>query len=456
MHVIVQQNLPSTLHGTTAHCVAWNSTWKNAVPLAAIWNRIAGPGARERLARWTISTRGRLDGRWPGLLTVIWIFVLSRFVFYIAATFAVWVLPEDASEPARLDVNAGMLIGLHWRWDAIHYYTVAGDGYESGGPLAFFPLLPLLIRFGAAILNGFEFHTPQPIGEAESAPLIAGILIGHAAALLAFWLLYRLAWFETGEQSTARRATLYAAIFPLAFLYSTPHTEALFLALSVGTFLEARRGNWIRAGLWAALASATRPVGILLLPAILVEGFLALRAGRLRPEDRWRLMLAPVLAPTGLLLFMAHLWNRTGDPLAFAHVQEAEWAREAQIPFVALYDGFRHALNPGWSPSREVWSIGVLELTIVVTFLAILVMSVRTWPLSYTVYGAATFAVILSSGWGGPWTMHGLGRYAMVFFPAYFTLARIGRRPVIDQTILVTSAALFAVMTGFYVLWYST
>jgi hypothetical protein len=389
------------------------------------------------------------------LLFILWVFLLTRAIFYLAAYLAGWVFPEDPTEPARLEVNARQFIAIHWRWDAIHYYTISGDGYRDGGPLAFFPLVPLLIRLLAFPLNGFQFQAAAPIGEADSAPLVAGVLLAAAASLAAFWLLYRLARFENGDDGTARRAALYAAIFPLAFLYATPHTEALFLALSVGAFLAARQRYWIWAGVAAGLASATRPQGILLAPALAVEAAMAWRRGELRGNDRWRALAGLALTPLGLLLFMVYLWNRTGDPFAFADAQESEWGRQRQNPLRTLYDGLKFALDPALSPDREVWAIGALHWVIVVAFGLILLWSARRWPLSYTVYGVISFVFLLMSPWGGPWTMHGLGRYAMVFFPVYLTLARWGRRPYFDQSYLAVSAALFAILSGFFVLWYA-
>lgn len=397
---------------------------------------------------WLFANRHRL-------LFVLWVFLLTRAIFYLAAYFAIWVFPEDVGEPARLEVNAGTFIALHWRWDAVHYYTISGDGYRDGGPLAFFPLLPLLIRIVAWPLNGFAFQSPAPIGEADSAPLVAGVLLAVIATLWAFWQLYRLARFETHDEATARRVTLYAGIFPLAFLYATPHTEAHFLAMTVGAFLAARQRRWIMAGVWAGLASAVRPQGIILLPALLVEAAIAWRRGELRGNDRWRALAGLALSPLGLLLFMAYLWRRTGDPLAFASVQESEWGRQRQNPLRTLYDGLKYVLDPALSPDREVWAIGALHFVIVVAFGLVLLWSARRWPLSYTVYGVGTFVFMLMSPWGGPWTMHGLGRYAMVFFPVYFTLALWGRRPLFDQSYLAISAALFATLSGFFVLWYA-
>jgi hypothetical protein len=399
--------------------------------------------------------RGWFHANRRSLLFVLWVVLLTRIIFYLAAYCAIWVFPEDATEPARLEVNARQFIALHWRWDAVHYYTISGDGYRDGGPLAFFPLLPLLIRLVAWPLNGFAFQTPLPIGQAESAPLVAGVLVAAAATLLAFWFIYRLARFESGDDIFARRATLFAAIFPLAFLYATPHTEALFLALTVGAFLAARQRHWIWAGIAAALASATRPQGILLAPALVVEVVVAWRRGELRGDERRRALIGLALSPLGLLLFMAYLWNRTGDPLAFASVQESEWGRQQQNPLRTLYDGLKYALDPALSPNREVWAVGALHFVIVVAFGAILLWSARRWPLSYTVYGVISFVLLLMSPWGGAWTMHGLGRYAMVFFPVYFTLARWGRRPLFEQSYLTISAALFSVLSSFFVLWYA-
>lgn len=104
---------------------------------------------------------------------------------------------------------------------------------------------------------------------------VAGVIVSHVATLVAFWLLFELVREETGDRVIAQRAVLYAAIFPLAFYYAVPYAEPLFLATSLGAFLSARRGQWLRAALWAAAASATRPFGIVLVPVLLFVQLLA-------------------------------------------------------------------------------------------------------------------------------------------------------------------------------------
>src|SRR3712207_7742391 len=57
--------------------------------------------------------------------------------------------------------------------------------FRSNESTAFFPLLPLLLRATATILNGFRPPASVPIERAEHTTLLAGVLVAHAAALLA-------------------------------------------------------------------------------------------------------------------------------------------------------------------------------------------------------------------------------------------------------------------------------
>jgi hypothetical protein len=288
---------------------------------------------------------------------------------------------------------------------------------------------------------------------AELSPLLGGVLVVHIATLLAFWLLFQLAREETNDEATARRTVLYTAVFPLAFYYALPYAEALFLAASVGTFLAARRRNWVRAGLWAAAASGARPFGILLLPVLALEIVLAWRRDEIQTRDWPRALLGLLLAPVGLLLFMLHLWQLTGDALAFSHAQQMAWLRTPVFPLTTLWRGVGYALHPAWSGTPETYARTVLHTLIVVGFLAVLIASVRRWRPSYVLYGVLVYTLTLSSPWPGETIMHSLGRSIMVLFPVYITLAQWGRRPVIHQAIVLLWLPLFGLLTALYVQW---
>lgn len=378
-----------------------------------------------------------------GLTHVLIIFVLSRLAFYLAAFFG---------QNRSVRENHPLALIIHWRWDAaLHYYDIAVGGYQPNELPAFFPLMPFLVRATATVLNGFQPPQSLPIENADWSTLAAGVLVAHGTALLAFCLLFRLVCEETGDESTAERAVLYAAIFPLAFFYAVPYTEALFLAASIGAFLEARRGFWIRAGLWAAVASATRVVGILLLPTLALEIFLVWFRGRL-PATTWlRAGSGLALAPLGLLLFMLHLWQGLGDPLAFLHAQSF-FKHSFMFPGHTLWNGVS-------SSGRELWKffgsspsdpLIVMNTAVVLGFLVILIVSVRHWRPTYVFYGILLFAISLSSVPDGD-IMRSTSRYVMVFFPAYITLARWGQRPLVHQAILMLWLPLFGLFTVLYV-----
>ncbi len=96
----------------------------------------------------------------------------------------------------------------------------------------FFPLYPLLMRWGGAALGGH--------------PLLAGLIVSLAAFAGALVLLYRLARLELGEDY-AWRVVLLISTFPYALYFSAVYTESLFLLLSVGAFYAMRRGpaGWV-------------------------------------------------------------------------------------------------------------------------------------------------------------------------------------------------------------------
>ena len=78
-------------------------------------------------------------------------------------------------------------------------------------------------------------------------------------------VMYALTRNEFSEE-IARRAVLYAAVFPTAFFFLAPYSESLFLLLVLLSFWSARRGRWAMAGATGALAALTRNLGVLVVP----------------------------------------------------------------------------------------------------------------------------------------------------------------------------------------------
>ncbi|MFJ8601185.1 mannosyltransferase family protein [Streptomyces shenzhenensis] len=167
---------------------------------------------------------------------------------------AVWSAARDKSAHTLLTA----------RWDALWYTRVAelGYGYEVRLPngdvhsdLAFFPLLPWLERL---------LHALSPLSYAD-----AGFAVALLASLAAAWGIFAVA-----DQVYGRRAGVCAvllwAVLPVGIVQSMAYSESLFTALAAWSLYAVLTGRWVSAGLLAASAGLTRPVGLAVVAAVWV------------------------------------------------------------------------------------------------------------------------------------------------------------------------------------------
>ncbi|MEY2535073.1 MAG: hypothetical protein QOF29_2983, partial [bacterium] len=291
--------------GTQA-ATAWAATRARALP-------------RPRLAR-----DAAVADAWRAL-------VVSRLLVWVtgAAAFALWGLSHraDSFDPGGVTHPFGAagdaLAAPLARWDSVWYLAIANDGYPADDPrrAAFFPLYPLLVRAAGVV-----------VGE----PIVAGVLVSLGCFAVALVLLHRLTELELGRP--AARATVWAlALFPGAVFFSAVYSEALFLALSVGSVYAARTGRWGWAGALGALGAATRSAGVLLVVPLALLWLARVDADGARPR-RLRDAAWIAVVPLGLAAFGALLALGGGDPLAPLHAQET-WLREFAGPFLGIVDG---------------------------------------------------------------------------------------------------------------------
>jgi hypothetical protein len=304
--------------------------------------------------------------------------------------------------------------------DAWYYRQIAISGYEprslDGTPKntwAFFPLYPLLVR----ALGG---------GDGDSFSTVA--VVTSNVALLAALFAVAAAGRELGaSDDDVERAVWYIALFPTSYFFSLPMTESVFLLLSALTFLSAARYRWWAAGIFGALTSATRVIGICLLPALLLLPFQ--RAERPSRKQLWML-----LVPCGIAAFVVYLYMRTGDPLAFVHAQTL-WGRGsgAASSDPILQNGL--VVSKPWNFVALNLGAAILMIAAGCSFLAH-----RQW--SYAAYTLLSVAVPLSTG-----SLQSMTRYALVDFPMFFWLASICRTPSRDRAL----TAIFVILLGWLV-----
>jgi len=191
-------------------------------------------------------------------------------------------------------------------WDGPSYLMIAKDGYHPGpgNPLAPDPAKPpfYLAHLPAypAVVRLLSF-----LGY-ERALLAASVGCGALAAIL-FFRLARDVW-RLGSPLFLSIVFLFAT--PRWLLYrSVGATEPLFLALVMASILFFERERFAAAALAGAVATLTRPMGVLIYPAYALLLFLR---GR-RREQLWLLAI-----PAALLGYLLYCRWTFGSALAMA------------------------------------------------------------------------------------------------------------------------------------------
>ena len=372
--------------------------------------RAATSQARTRASAWLASDTAFVVGH----------FALSRLIYLAGGVLTAMLMASGPTErlvglagPAA-DAVGDLLIHGDSGW----YRRIMADGYEAipfsddaQHSWAFFPLFPLLARLVGGQLGGIVLAN-------LFALLAARLLLGEVRA--------------TSSRSAGRWTVLFVLYWPFAGMLSSFRPESLFLLLAVATWALARRGHWWAAWLCIALATMTRPQG-LLVALLLIDPVRAQWA-------QVRRALIPLIAGAafpliGLAAFSWYLGTLTGDPLAWVHIQAA-WGRMGFDPL--------RLVGTYWPPYfvRYTWDFSFLNWIILVGVLggSVVLVTLRR-------YGMALFSAtsLLIAAIFGANTI-AMGRYAAVTFPiaiAFASHRRLRRYRVAILTVM--TALLFGV-----------
>jgi hypothetical protein len=321
------------------------------------------------------------------------------------------------------------------REDALWFLRIATGGYRTtDSSAAFFPLYPIAIRIVSVMLGGH--------------PLAAALIVSNAAFLGALVVLYDLTRSELSEE-TARRAVLYAAVFPTALFWFAPYSESLFFLLVLLCLWAARRGRWEVAGVAGALGALTRNIGVFLTLPMAIEAIRHAGAGERLRRISLR-GLAWSMAPVGgLALFLAY-WARRGGALAPLN-QQANWDRHLTNPLLTLGKGTNLAFRyVGAYPG----GYHLLDWLIAVPILAAGIYAVVRFRPPYGAWAIVGVLVPLASIFEGR-PLIAFSRYALPVFPVYWAFARwTARSRAAHEVLVAVSAATLGIMTLLFVTWY--
>jgi hypothetical protein len=310
------------------------------------------------------------------------------------------------------------------RWDAPHYTDLIVYGYRAVDPgnlvdpygyrqiypgelqlyIVFYPLFPWIGGVVNAVVH-------QPVWSAFIVSGVASLFVGP--------LMYRLVRHDESPD-VALRSAWFLLIFPTAYFLHIGYTEALFMALVIGSFLAARTDRWWLAGLLGGLAALTRINGLVLLLALPVEAatqWYLQAPGERRFQWRW---LAIGLVGVGFGVYLWLNYALFGTPFQFLHVQQDHWFKSLASPVDAIKSAF------GWFESSEPdnWLMyGFMELLFVaIGFVGTIVAAIRFRP-SWFAWMAGNLVLFVSTSF-----LLSTPRYALTLFPLFVVLALPTRR----------------------------
>jgi hypothetical protein len=213
----------------------------------------------------------------------------------------------------------------HWslkaelsNWDGAWYRRLTGLGYlrhvaHIQTTQGFFPLYPMLMWL---VQHAFVCSI-----------FLAGVIVSGFGGFVATVLVGRLSAGWWGEDAS-RRAVVFFCFFPGSVVFSMVYSEGVLIPLIAGCILALERRRWLLAGVLAAFATAVGPTALAIIPACAAAALIEIRRRGWLDREALRALIAPLLAPVGVVAFGAFLWVWTGSPFATYYAQHHEWSEK--------------------------------------------------------------------------------------------------------------------------------
>jgi hypothetical protein len=298
-----------------------------------------------------------------------------------------------------------------------HHLVYVTPGVAGQMRIAFFPLLPLLIRAVTDVtsLGGFT----------------AGLLITAIASLFAAAGIYALVDRFAGHATALATVALWA-IMPTAIFESMIYSEALYAALAAWALYALLRSRWLTAGGLTLVAGLSRPSAIALVVVVCAACVIAI----VRNRGRWRAAAGLLVAPCGVVGYLLWIGIRVHNFHAWFISQRAQgW--QSSFDFgrqtLRVISGVA-ALHMGW-PGTPYAIVAVFLLVCVGLALALALD--RHTPLALS--GWTWLGILLTLGTSGPWISKArfILPYFLLLVPVAAVLGRARRRNQVIAAVVV-------------------
>lgn len=355
---------------------------------------------------------------------ILGLFAIWRILLFFVALFGVGRFPVPYNfygKGAEID-----LFKAWANWDGAHYLAIAQRGYEYSLEFAFFPLYPFLIKLSSFLTLGDYFW--------------AAYLVSAICTIASLIFLYKLIKLKYDGES-GFRGLFYILVFPTSFYLVAAYSESVFLFFSVAAYFFSIQKNWGWGCFFAMLAVITRPMGIILVLALLIEYLLQVKFDlkKMRRDVLWFL-----ITPLGLFWYMFELYQKFKDPLFFIRVQTF-WHRSGN--FINPLE----VLTKNWTMLIKNFSDDYYNFITLSTDYFFTALFLAAAPIIYFkvnksmgIYVLLMTLLPISSG-----SLASQSRFVLVLFPFFILLAKWGENRLVNFAVMIFGAlflGIFAIL----------
>lgn len=354
------------------------------------------------------------DKKYNVILIIISLVCLSRLSMYL-----IYVLGNGI-----IFQNNSSFFDAFNIWDAGWYRSIIESGYNTQYTMnadgqanwAFFPLYPMIIKL---------IHLLVPVN--------INILGSIVSTLFFIGLLIMSYLYIIETRGNSKEGLFFVIIMTFgvySFYFSVLYTESLYLFLLVTALYFLHKRNYLLVGIFGALLSATRNMGVMLVFAVAIQYLYDYYKNNKSIKELFsntikntNLILGTSLIPLGLFLYMSYLWKLVGDPMAFSNVQIA-WAKKISNPISNLIS----VCTKGGG-----LAVGYLLLWVVFAFICILWLVIKK-RYAESILGIIFILIPLSTGF------QSLPRYiigSFVYYLAFSDIVMAINKKLLNRLIII-------------------
>lgn len=354
---------------------------------------------------------------WERNRKIIYAFFVWRIALFIVAYFSRYLFPIYGGRFPYSDTALQVTKLPNWIWgfggfDGVHYLRIAQNGYVDEYVQAFFPVFPNLVKYFALLF-------PSKIGLdlaifVDPRYFFSGLILANMFFLFALIYYYKLIRIDYKER-VAWFSTILLLVFPTSFYFGAIYSESLFVSLVVVSLYLVRKRKYISSGVSGMIASATRLVGVLLVPTIAIEIVQQIKEGELKKSlnELIKPIVGILIVPLGVILYMIYLNKTFNDALLFLNAQPGFGADRSAKPFIlfpqVVYRYLKMIVTV--PPNSYAFFTTILELSFFLGGLLLLIYTFRKIRMSYWFFSLTAFLLPTLTG-----TFSSMPRYSLMLF----------------------------------------